>query len=1329
MNSFLKLSFLVSAIFVMSTLLATNSNLEFVMNKTQWDQKVKAKVNIQGGTLWLTNDQLLFSYINIDEVDHIRHMRDKCDYESINEQIINGHALFVSFLNKNTNSRIQLSNEVQAIYNYYIGNDKSKWSSNVKAFQKVNYQNIYDNIDLHIYSEEDNLKYDYIIRPGGNVSDVQQKYEGQNKIEIKNGNLNILTSINQIKELKPYAYQIVNKQKVEIPCNYTLNKDVVSFEIGTYDKSIDLIIDPVLIASVFSGINGSMIWGFTATYDEFGNMYSGGEAFGSGLPATPGAFQVTFGGGGLDMALNKFNPDATIKYYSTYIGGSGSEYPHSTIVDYDNNLVVMGGTSSTDFPTTTGCFQNTNASNGLSHDVAISKFNPDGTALIGSTYVGGSDEDCMNNTNDINYGDNHRGEVNVDINNAVYIVSQTSSSDFPVTTNSFQNTYAGAGDAVVFKMNETLTNMIWGTFLGGLENDAGFRISIKSDLSVIAVGGTGSSDFPVTPGVFQETFLGNINATNPWQLNTDGYVSHISSDGTQLLKSSFIGTDEYDQAYFCDLDFEENVYVMGQTEGNFPVTAGTFSEFDGGIFIAKLNDDWSAMDVSTTVVPGTSSYGSVSILVPTAFLVDVCDNIYVCGFGGPNYGYSVSSNAFMSNQEDFYFMVLNENAQNMIYASYFGGDNSEHVDGGTSRFDKRGIIYQGMCTNSASMPGSTGTAEPQSFSSWDICVFKFDFEQVGLAALANAEPSTNGCAPFTVQFNNLGFGGLNYFWDFGDGVGTSTDTLPEYTYTDYGVYEVTLIAEDPSSCLITDTSYTTITVSNGQVEAAFSYGSFGDCDDFGVTFTNQTLFASDFYWDFGDGFGTSTDENPIYTYSSDGTYDVTLIGSDPTGCNFSDTVIIPISLSNDIDPTQPDFAYVELSDCSGMEVTFDNTSLNANEYIWDFGDGIGTSTEANPTYFYTTPGTYDVTLSSSDINGCFSPSSISYQVTYSFTPGAITALFTVSESSDCSGLTISINNTTLDADTYFWDFGDGYGTSILQNPTYVYANPGTYTISLIASDSNACFYDGNESQTVIQPEPIDVEAAVPDYSVCLEETINFSVEDNASAQATYEWDFGDGNESNDRTPSHAYNAIGNFIVTLTVTDLNPCSVSVQVISNVAIVNDINANFTITHTLLDLNEVVPIVSNNDTTIYRYWNFGDGTLYENPPQIPEHRYDAVGEYDICLEVSNELGCANEVCKRVEIENRAVIYIPTAFSPNGDGENEIFKTFAPFDNVEEFYLAVYSRWGQLMFDTHDYYEPWDGNFNNEEQDLNVFVWYYVATFTNGVTVSEKGNVTLIR
>jgi hypothetical protein len=293
-----------------------------------------------------------------------------------------------------------------------------------------------------------------------------------------------------------------------------LDKNTISLTFGEYDVNTDLIIDPELVFSTYSG-STSDNFGYTATYDEAGNLYSGSSAFGQGYPTTLGAYQTTHQGGdsvieqGIDMALSKYDASGTLMVWSTFLGGVGDDLPLSIITNTNDELFVYGTTGSPDFPITPGAFDigygggtaaspygtGANFPNGT--DIVVAHFNADCTSLIGSTYVGGTGNDGINQGVGLNrnYADEFRGEISLDQDGDVLVISSTRSVDFP-TLNPIQANLGGGQDAVAFKMNSALTNMIWGTYLGGAADDSGFSITNNASGEHYLTGGTASSDFP-----------------------------------------------------------------------------------------------------------------------------------------------------------------------------------------------------------------------------------------------------------------------------------------------------------------------------------------------------------------------------------------------------------------------------------------------------------------------------------------------------------------------------------------------------------------------------------------------------------------------------------------------------------------------------------------------------------------------------------------------------------------------------------------------------------------------------------------------------------------
>ena len=384
------------------------------------------------------------------------------------------------------------------------------------------------------------------------------------------------------------------------------------------------------------------------------------------------------------------------------------------------------------------------------------------------------------------------------------VASFTYSADFPVTAGTFGQTMNGMQDAVVFKLDSNLTTMVNSTFLGGNSLDAAYGIKINSLNEVIVGGGTGSIDFPVTPACLNANFMGPFY---------DGFITRFSPDLSAILASTYYGTTSFDEVFFVELDSEDNIYVYGQTEGYLPITPGCYGNIACTQFITKLPTKLDSIIYQTVF----GNIGITNSISPTAFLVDICENVYAAGWGSTD-NFPVSPNAVQSTTDgsDFYLIVLNKDAISLLYATYYGSPNAwEHVDGGTSRFDKKGIVYEAVCEGSQNFPTTPGAYMSTSNVPWDLAVFKIDFQLTGPKAIIGVNPGITGCAPFQVSFTNNSANAVSYIWDFGDGSPTSNLTVPNHTYSIPGIYQVQCFAIDSSACLISDSATLTLTVNGG----------------------------------------------------------------------------------------------------------------------------------------------------------------------------------------------------------------------------------------------------------------------------------------------------------------------------------------------------------------------------------------------------------------------------------------------------------------------------------------------------------------------------------
>ena len=616
--------------------------------------------------------------------------------------------------------------------NYFLGSDPSHWAQNVRSYRQLRYAGLWPGVEARLYeNSQQQLEYDFTVAPRANAAAIGLRHAGADAVRLAaNGRLQVQTSVGTLEELAPQAWQIdAQGQHQPISCHYALTNNVVHFVLGRYDHSRPLTIDPVVVFATYTG-SAANNWGFTATYDAQGNLYSGGIAFSPGYPVSLGAFQTTFGHQ-VDIALIKYDVAANgpaARVWASYLGGSEAEFPHSLVVNSHGELLLLGSTGSPNFPTTAGAVQrtfgggaptdplgygvyyNTGLSNGS--DIVVSRFSADGATLLGSTYLGGSGNDGvlpLNPTSTVpqlvhNYGEAFRSDIEVDAVDNVYIASCTSSRDFPVARG-FQSTYRGGiSDGLVCKLKGDLTALLWGSYLGGSASDAVYSLQIAPGSGEVYVaGGTLSADLPATAGALNPAALGGI----------DGFVARLSADGATLWRTTYLGTSGYDQAQFVQLGSDGGVYALGQTLGAYPTTPGLYQNANGRQFIHKLSPDLAQTQLATVFGSGRAQID----IVPTAFLVDRCDRVFVCGWGGNDNtnrfngapylgdndgslttGMPVTTDAVQptTSGNGFYLAQFAAGLGALGYGTFYG-TSGEHVDGGTSRFDPRGVAYQAVC--------------------------------------------------------------------------------------------------------------------------------------------------------------------------------------------------------------------------------------------------------------------------------------------------------------------------------------------------------------------------------------------------------------------------------------------------------------------------------------------------------------------------------------------------------------------------------------------------------------------------------------------------------
>ncbi|WP_158638340.1 DUF7948 domain-containing protein [Panacibacter ginsenosidivorans] len=1090
--------------------------MEFVENKGQWDSKVKFKSDMGGSAFYLQQHGYKVMLNNKEDLQKLAakysgHFHNNEGTSSVATKmalsaagqpvVVHSHAYEVNFVGSSPTALAIPDKPVDTYNNYFYGTDSSKWASGCRIFQGVTYKDIYPGIDARYYSDKGNLKYDLIVSPNADINKIALRFDGVDGLAVKNGNLIVKTSIGEVSELRPYCYQLDGKGRADVDAKYVIDGNTVRFKINNYSKSSTLIIDPTLIFASFTA-SISDNWGYTATYDGSGNFYAGGIAFANGYPTSIGAFQQTFGGGvndgpltgGYDIALIKLSPNGTSRLYGTYLGGSGNEQPHSLVVDHSGNLVIAGRTNSGNFPIKTATF-----GSGGGFDIFITVMNSAGTALIGSRKIGGSKDDGVNiRSKEIggplsitrNYGDDARSEVIVDGNNNIYLASCTQSSDYPTTAGAFQGSFGGQQDGVVIKASNDLSNILLSSFLGGTGDDAAFVLALNpTNNNIYIAGATTSNDLAGTSNfngpILFNSFKGGV---------CDGFISLINNTGTILTRTTYVssGADNSDDLiYGIDFDRKGFPYIMGTTTVPFPLVGNPAfnTQATGKQFITKMQPLLNGIIYSTNF--GKSGY-SVPDISPTAFLVDRCENVYVAGWGGginkgsgyPNagtLGLRTTANAIRptSDGSDFYFFILEKNALSQLYGTFYGNidltaDVGDHVDGGTSRYDSEGIIYEALCANCGTVgtfptspPGVWGPSNPaQTGAQCNEAMLKIAFEFAGVgsgirSAIAGVPRDTSGCVPLTVDFTDTIANGKKYIWNFGDGTpDTNTTTASaSHTFNSVGRFHVRLVSIDSATCNIADTSYLNIKVGDNKASVSLSALKLDPCEALLYQFNNTSVAppalpfsAGSFEWSFGDG-NTLVSNAPSVThsYAAPGTYNVALRLIDTGYCNYPDSATLALRVADNVDA----LFETPASGCVPYTAAFNNISIGGSQFTWNFGDGT-TSTDESPTHLYATPGTYTVKMVATDPNTCNKIDSAQQTIIVSASP---TAAFTYSPQVPKENQEYTFTNFSRAAVLYKWDFGDGdtiITTKIDTTIKHTFNATATFNVCLTAYNEFGC---------------------------------------------------------------------------------------------------------------------------------------------------------------------------------------------------------------------------------------------------------------------------------
>jgi hypothetical protein len=708
--------------------------LSFEANQGQADARVKFVSRTPAYSLFLTGDEAVMALHGAKGVVEPRPAASPAASTSgavPTSQPTSGRAtesiLRMKLRNANTASNITGVDELPGTSNYFIGNDQGKWHTSIPTYAKVKYEGIYSGIDLVYYGNQHQLEYDFIVAPGADprrigfdvtgAKSIRRNAQGELVFQMKSGSNN---SNDEIRWHKPLVYQEKEGARQLIAASYSISAaNGVGFDVGRYDASRPLYIDPLIYSSYLGG--SGFDWGAGIAVDSAGNAYVTGWTSSIDFP-TKNPLQPSNGGGanGYDAFVSKINAAGSELIYSTYLGGNEDDEGQGIAVDSAGNAYVTGTTSSANFPITAGAFQT--VCNGGSNcypfgDGFVAKLDPSGSSLVYSTYLGGSFEDFCTG-------------IAVDTSGNAYIIGTTGSLDFP-TKNALQPSSGGNGDSFVAKLNPAGSALVYSSYLGGSNQDWGVGISVDSAGKAHVIGYTKSLDFPVKNPI-QPTNHGVYNA----------FVAEINGTGEALVYSTYLGGNGSDFGSGIAVDRMGNTYVTGTTGSpDFPVTSNAFQKIYGGgqdAFISKINVAGTALVYSTYLGGKNKDNGQ-------GIALDSTGNAYVIGSTG-SYNFPLANSLIKVRPSPFTVFVsrLNPAGTALVYSTFLGGSVGELGLG--IAVDNAGNAYVTGVTQSTDFPTKT-PLQPAYGGDTDAFVSKLFIAAATTTKLSSApNPSAYGQA-------------------------------------------------------------------------------------------------------------------------------------------------------------------------------------------------------------------------------------------------------------------------------------------------------------------------------------------------------------------------------------------------------------------------------------------------------------------------------------------------------------------------------------------------------------------------------------------------------
>jgi hypothetical protein len=592
--------------------------------------------------------------------------------------------------------------------NYFVGNDPSRWVTNVRTWERVRIDGLYPGVDVVFHPSEEGIEYDFIVAPGASPERIAMRTEGTMRLRKDAGAL-IASTMEGVafRQSEPLSFQASGAVKSA----WILQESEIRFELGAYDRSSELIIDPVIVAATYIG-GSSGDEAHAIAVDAAGNIYVGGDTYSGNYPFLGGAQSTNKSSPGeRDVFVTKFDPSGRTVIYSTYFGGArGRDLLEDLAVDPTGAVYFGGATYSTDLPVSANAFQK-KANKWVGEDGFLVRLSAAGNAIVYCTYLTAN--------SDVPSTEVIRG-VAVDDEGRAFVVGDTTDPTWPITAGAYRTTGCDTDrDAFVTKVNADGSGLLYSTYLCGSDSDFGHAIAVDAEGNAIVTGTTYSADFPqagLPPVTIREG---------------DAWVAKLNADGSSLLRATLVGGSEADGGTSLALGPDGSVYIAGITRSiDFPAMNGYQQSYRGAVeycqsgpppqycgdsYIARLDAGLSLL--GATYLGGARSDDRINAIAASSSGV-----VAVGTTESSDYPLVSPTQSTYAGHRDAFVALFDPVLRNLTFSTFAGG--SEWDLGESVAFDAAGAIHLTGSTLSTDFPISNAY-QALSAGAFEVFLVKF----------------------------------------------------------------------------------------------------------------------------------------------------------------------------------------------------------------------------------------------------------------------------------------------------------------------------------------------------------------------------------------------------------------------------------------------------------------------------------------------------------------------------------------------------------------------------------------------------------------------------